>query len=145
MKSDDECIFLILSKLRGPYQIFTSTFYSTMDALGTRHVMPSFETFCDRLTREQSKLSQMDSLTGSQSQALLAKSSQDTQKPKPKKIFDSSSQHSPGPPSSSKKEKQKTQNPTFSYFQKGSHDESQCYQKRFDGYEKKIADLQALL
>ena len=33
-KSDDECIFLILSKLRGPYQIFTSTFYSTMDALG---------------------------------------------------------------------------------------------------------------
>ena len=34
IKSDDECIFLILSNLRGPYQIFTLTFYSTMDALG---------------------------------------------------------------------------------------------------------------
>lgn len=67
IKLDDECIFLIISKLRGPYQIFTSTFYSTMDALGARHVMPSFGTFCDRLTHEQSKLNQMDSLTGSQS------------------------------------------------------------------------------
>lgn len=32
-KSDNECIFLILSKLKGAYQIFSS-FYSTMDALG---------------------------------------------------------------------------------------------------------------
>lgn len=55
-KTDDECIFLILSKLRGQYQIFSSTFYSTMDALGNRHQMPSFETFCDRLTREQAKI-----------------------------------------------------------------------------------------
>ena len=102
-KSDDEYIFLILSKLRGPYQIFTSTFYSTMDALGARHVMPSFETFCAQLTREQSKLTQMDSLIGSQSQALIAKPPQSTQKSK--QISNSSSQHSTGPPSSSKKEK----------------------------------------
>lgn len=32
-KSDNKCIFLILSKLKGAYQIFSS-FYSTMDALG---------------------------------------------------------------------------------------------------------------
>ena len=105
--------------------------------------MPSFETFCAWLTREQSKLTQMDSLTGSQSHALLAKPPQSTQKPK--KISDSSSQHSTGPPSSSKKEKQKTERPTCSYCQKGTHDESLCYQKKFDGYEKQIADLQALL
>ena len=55
-KIDDECIFLILSKLRGQYQIFSSTFYSTMDALGDRFRMPTFETFCDRLTREQAKI-----------------------------------------------------------------------------------------
>ena len=77
-KIDNECIYLILSKLRGQFQIFSSTFYSTKDALGAQHVMPSFETFCDRLTREQSKLTQMDSLIGSPSQALLAKSPQDT-------------------------------------------------------------------
>ena len=105
--------------------------------------MPSFETFCDRLTREQSKLTQMDSLTSSQSQASIAKPPQSTQKPK--QISDSPSHHSTGLPSSSKKEKQKTERPTCSYCQKGTHDESLCYQKKFDGYEKQIADLQALL
>ena len=85
----------------------------------------------------------MDSLTGSRSQALLAKPPQSTQKLK--QISDSSSQQSTGPPSSSKKEKQKTERPTCSYCQKGIHDESLCYQKKFDGYEKQIADLQALL
>ena len=80
-KPNDECIFLILSKLQGQYHIFSSTFYSTMDALGNRHQMPSFEIIYDRLNREQSKITQMDSLSGSQSQALLVK---DTQEQKPK-------------------------------------------------------------
>lgn len=51
-KTNDECIFLTLSKLQGQYQIFSSTFYSTMDALGDRHRMSSFEIFCDQLTQE---------------------------------------------------------------------------------------------
>lgn len=57
-----------------------------MDALGTRHTMPSFETFCDQLTQEQEKLQQMDA-SGSSSQALVAQSSQGKpkQKAKPKK------------------------------------------------------------
>ena len=122
--------------------MFSSTFYSTMDALGNRHQMPSFEIFCDRLTHKQSKITQMDSLTGSQSQALLAK---DTQEQKTKRILDSSSQHSTSPSSSSKKDKKKTKIPTCSYCQKGPHDESHYFQKRFDGYEKQIVDLQALL
>ena len=76
----------------------------------------------------------MDSLLGSQLQALLAK---DTQEHKQKKIFDSSSQHSIGPSSSSKKkEKKKTETPIYPYCKKGPHDESHCFQKKFDGYEK---------
>jgi len=122
-KTDDECIFLILSKLRGPYQIFSSTFYSTMDALGDRHRMPSFEIFCDRLTREQSKLNQMDSLLGSSSHALLTKN---TQEQKPKQISDSSG-------SSSSKKKTET---ICSYCKKKNHSESSCFQKKCDGYEK---------
>ena len=104
-----------------------------MDALGDRHKMPSFEIFCDQLTHEQSKITQMDSPIGLQSQALLAK---DTQEKNPKQIFDSSSQHSTSQSSSSKKEKKKTETPTYSYCQKGPHDESHCFQKRFVGYEK---------
>ena len=46
-----------------------------MDALGTRFTMSSFEVFCDCLTREKSKLSQLDSLTGSQTYALVARTS----------------------------------------------------------------------
>ena len=85
----------------------------------------------------------MDSLTGSQSQTLVAK---DRQKKKPKQILDSSSQHSTGSSSSSKKkEKKKTKTPTYSYCQKGSHDDAHCFQKRFDGYEQQIVDLKALL
>ena len=56
-KIDKECIFLILSKLWGNFHIFSSTFHSTMDALGTNFIMPTFEEFCDRLTREKAKLS----------------------------------------------------------------------------------------
>ena len=44
-KIDIACITLILSKLHGNFQIFASTFHSTMDALGTRFTMPSFEVF----------------------------------------------------------------------------------------------------
>jgi hypothetical protein len=129
-KTDDECIFLVLSKLKGQYQIFSSTFYSTMDALGDRHRMPSFEIFCNRLTREQSKITQMDSLSSSQSQALLSKV---TQEQKLKQLSDPSSTSSS---SSNKKEKKKTATPTCSYCGKGSHDEARCFQKRCDGYEK---------
>ena len=98
--------------------------------------MPSFEIFCDRLTREQSKLNQMDSLLGSLSHALLTKN---TQEQKTKQISDSSSSSS-----SKRNEKKKTETPICPYCKKGPHDESR-FQKKFDGYEKQIGDLQALL
>lgn len=43
---------MIISKLKGSYQVFSSTFYSTMDALGDNFKMPPFELFCERLIRE---------------------------------------------------------------------------------------------
>lgn len=55
-KIDKECIFLILFKLQGSFQVFSSNFYSTMDALGDAFTMPTFEVFCERLTHEQKKL-----------------------------------------------------------------------------------------
>jgi hypothetical protein len=80
-KLDEEFIFLILSKLKGPYHIFSSSFYSTMDALGSDFKVPSFELFCERLTREKSNyLTQLDSLFGSNNKALMAYSSKTKQK-----------------------------------------------------------------
>ena len=64
MKKDKECIYLILSKIRGNFYIFSSTFHSTMDALGPRFTMPTFEVFCDHVTRDKTKLTQLDSLIG---------------------------------------------------------------------------------
>ena len=46
-----------------------------MDALDPRFTMPNFEVFCDHLTREQAKLTQLDSLTGLKTQALIAQTS----------------------------------------------------------------------
>jgi hypothetical protein len=44
-----------------------------MDALGSDFNMPSFEVLCERITREQSKLTQLDALSGSNNKALVAK------------------------------------------------------------------------
>ena len=54
-----------------------------MDALGNKYQMPSFETFCDRLTREQAKIQQADA-SGSSSQALVAQNSKGKSKEKVK-------------------------------------------------------------
>lgn len=40
-KSNEECIFLILTKLKGPSQVFFA-FYSTIDALGDDFIIPFF-------------------------------------------------------------------------------------------------------
>ena len=83
-KLDEECIFLILSKLKGPYHIFSSSFYSTMDALGSEFKVRSFELFCERLTREKSNyITQLDSLFGSNNKAFMAY----TSKTKKKKYY----------------------------------------------------------
>lgn len=88
-KTYKECIYLILSKLRGNFQIFFSTFHSIMDALGPRFTMPTFEVFCDRLTREQTTLTQLDTITNSNTQALVAQTSTGKQKQKMQSKTDS--------------------------------------------------------
>ena len=70
-KSDSECIFLILFKLKGPYHVFCFSFYSTMDELGDDFKMPTFELFCERLTRKQSKIQQL-AVALSSSETLVA-------------------------------------------------------------------------
>ena len=44
-KDDEKLILSILSKLGPKYSIFVSTFYATMDALGSAYKMPSLDEF----------------------------------------------------------------------------------------------------
>ena len=60
-----------------------------MDALGPRFTMPTFEVFYDHLTREQTKLTQLDSLTELKTQELVAQTSKEKSKKKPKHKTDS--------------------------------------------------------
>ncbi|KAH9312997.1 hypothetical protein KI387_028032, partial [Taxus chinensis] len=86
-KKDDECIYMILTKLKGPFSVFTSTFFSTMDALDTQFKMPSFEQFYERLSREQAKLISLDVMPTS-NHALVASSPKKDWKNKPKQSYD---------------------------------------------------------
>ena len=132
-KEDKDCVYLILSKLRGPFQIFASTFLSTMDALGTNFTLPSLEEFCERLTREEIKLSTLESSTSS-SKALVAST--------PKGKGKSKAQSKPTPTSpkptqnepkskapSTKKEKSNT---TCTYCKKEGHPATRCWKKLQD-------------
>jgi len=73
-KIDDGMIMAVLSKLRGHFLVFVSTFYSTMDAFSTEYKMPTFTTFYEELSMKQDKLIQMGSLTSnsSKNQALIS-------------------------------------------------------------------------
>ena len=51
-KKEDEFIYLILPKLKGPFHVFAFTFLSTKDVIGDKFTMPKLEEFCEHLTRE---------------------------------------------------------------------------------------------
>jgi hypothetical protein len=53
---------------------FVSTFYATREALGNAYKVPTIESFCDSLIREQDKLLQlgMISIVGTSNKALEA-------------------------------------------------------------------------
>jgi len=55
--------FCLLSKLGGPYLVFVSAFYSTMDSLGPSFSIPTFDDFSKQLTHEKDKLIQMGYLS----------------------------------------------------------------------------------
>jgi len=44
-KKEEECIYMILSKLKIPFHVFASTFPSKMDAMGDKYTMPKLEEF----------------------------------------------------------------------------------------------------
>jgi hypothetical protein len=46
---DDRCIYVILSQLDSAYFVFVSTFYVTIEALGSAYKEPSLESFCEAL------------------------------------------------------------------------------------------------
>ena len=56
-KLDVKCIFMILSKLKGPSKVLFSTFYYVMDALEDEFKMPCFDRHFGGLTGDRSKLS----------------------------------------------------------------------------------------
>lgn len=47
----------ILWKQKGPFQVFSSTFYATRETLGDSFKLPIFETLCDHLMPEQCRSS----------------------------------------------------------------------------------------
>lgn len=98
VKIENECIYMILSKLQGNFQIFSYTFHSIMDTLGPRFTMPTFEVFCDHLDREQSNLTQLDFLKGSKNQVLVSQTSTTKPKKKPKPRTDSAGSESSSKP-----------------------------------------------
>ena len=102
--------------------------------------MPSFEVFCDRVTQEKAKLSQLDSLTSSQGHSLVAwpssRMKEKTHKSHSTKFQIGSSTHSslgPPPPKGGKPNPERLK---CAYYNKPNHDESHCYEKKLDGYAK---------
>jgi hypothetical protein len=77
IKIDDQLIYVILANLGTAYSVFVSTFHSTREALisqGATYKMPSFESFCDSLIREQDKLLHLGviNIAGTSNKALVA-------------------------------------------------------------------------
>jgi hypothetical protein len=70
---DERCIHIILAKLGSAYLVFVSTFYATIEALGTAYTNPSLESFFDALIIEQDKLVQLGAINtaGTSNKALL--------------------------------------------------------------------------
>ena len=73
-KKYEQLIYAVLSKLGESYSVFVSTFYSTRDALGEAFVIPTFDSFVERLTHEKDKIIQMGCLSSidSKSHALVS-------------------------------------------------------------------------
>eukprot|EP00253_Pinus_taeda_P009176 PITA_09176 len=89
-KEDSNLIYSILTKLGPAYSVFVSTFHSTREAFicqGTDYKVPSFDSFCDSLIREQEKQLHLGLLhLGNSSKKALAAQQQPNLK-NPKKSF----------------------------------------------------------
>jgi len=132
-KEEKECIFFfILLKLKGPFHVFASTSFSTMDALENKFAMPILEEFCECLTREEEKISTLE-MTSSSSKVLSASSSKGKVKAKPKPHTTPSQQT---PPKQSKpkrndsyKKNKPKSNVTCDFFGTLEHPSNSCSKK----------------
>lgn len=105
-----------------------------MDGLGDNFVMPSFETFCERLTREQSKLSQHD--VTSKSHALIVTPT----KGKGKKKIKPMTRYSETSTTYSKDNKHKKEKPTCTFCMRIRHSEQFFYKKKIRELKKLLKD-----
>jgi hypothetical protein len=121
-KTNKECLFFILSKLKMCLHISILSF-TQLWRLGDSFFMPSFETFCERLTREKSKHSQND--VTPKSHVLIATPS----KGKEKKNKNHKIKSSETSTTSSKEGKSKNEKPTCTFFKEIANSEKNCYKK----------------
>jgi hypothetical protein len=140
IKMDEEqCVYLILSKLGSAYYVFVSTFYAMKEAVGKAYVQPTLESFCTSLIREEDKLVQLGVInTADTSNKALV--SQQKDKPKyPKKQhprYNNKQPKGPKPaqiasaPNGDKGSKyKKNTNKHCNFCNKDGHDESRCFKK----------------
>jgi len=127
MKEEKECIFLILSKLKGPFHIFAYTFLSTIDAMGDKFIIPNLEGVCESLVREEIKISTLE-ITSSSSKALSTSHSKGKDKQQSKhQTTNPSPQQVP-----KSKYSQPTSNPTCFYCKKTGRKSNICKKKDYD-------------
>lgn len=113
-----------------------------MDDMGKYYKMPTFEFFCEHLSREQAKLIHMDALPSSKNQALIAQSSKgkgkNKKKPKvelssgsefPSKLKKKNTQKSIPPPSSNSGDSSSKKGEPYSFCGKTKHDEFHCFKR----------------
>jgi hypothetical protein len=137
---EENCIYLILSKLGSAYSMFVSTFYAMKEVVGKSYVEPTLEYFCTSLIREEDKLLQLGVINtaGTSNKALV---SQQKDKPKyPKKQHPHYNNKQPKGPKPAQiassphgdkgsKYKSKNTNRHCNFCNKDSHDESKCFKK----------------
>jgi hypothetical protein len=83
---EENCIYIIISKLGSAYFVFVSTFYAMREALGKAYQTPTLEFFCGALIREQDKLVQLGVIntTSTSNKAIVAQQKDKPNNPKKK-------------------------------------------------------------
>jgi hypothetical protein len=139
LTKEDQCIYIILSKLGSAYFVFVSTFYAIRDALATAYKNPTLESFCVTLIRKQDKIVQLGVIntTSTSNKALVAQ--QNNKSKNPKKQHPRHNKQNKGPklsqptsvPNGDKEEKSKNKKTNrHCYFcGKDGHVETKCFKK----------------
>ena len=123
-------MYLIPSKFKGLFNVFASTFLSTKDVMGDKFIMAKLEEFCEHLTREETKISTLDSYSSS-SKTLIASKGKGKPKPKP-----NTTTPQPPPKALNSKSTPEKEKPIYSYCGKLGSIIEKCYKKMKDDKKK---------